>query len=195
MALATTADLAARLGRDFTAEELVRAEKILDDVSARVVAYTGQQFEQVANDPVTVRVRDGIVVLPQRPVTAVAGVADMDGNALSFEWDEFDRVRLLTVGLDGFEVHIGWRPVSRVVVTYSHGYAAVPDDVVAVVCQIAGRAFGTPASESGVTQESLGAWSYSQGGAAGAGPLGMLAAEREVLDLYRRPIGNIRIGY
>ena len=60
----------------------------------------------------------------------------------------------------------------------------------AVVCQIAARAFGRPADQTGVSSETIGQYSYQVGGAAAAGPVGMLADERAVLDRYRRVGGT-----
>jgi hypothetical protein len=70
-------------------------------------------------------------------------------------------------------------------VTYTAGYDDVPADVVAVVVQIALRAFGVNAEQTGLQSESIAGYSYSVGSAAASGGLGMLQAEREVLDRYR----------
>lgn len=45
MALATNADVEARLGRDLTEAEEGRAEALLDDASAIVIGYCGTDFE------------------------------------------------------------------------------------------------------------------------------------------------------
>jgi hypothetical protein len=50
-----------------------------------------------------------------------------------------------------------------------HGYETLPDDLVGFVCQVAGRAYATPATDGGVSQETLGAYSYTIGSAAAAG--------------------------
>jgi hypothetical protein len=182
--LATLDDLEARLGRKLDAE---RAASLLVDASATVRAYAGQQFS-AGTSTVRLKAHRGKVRLPQRPVVAVTAVDDVDGNTLSFTWDAGDSVIVAGSGgaLNAFEIEPfrTGRPV-WVDVTYDHGFDAVPDDIVAVVCQVAGRAYGTPSTEAGTTQETLGSYSYSTGSAAGAGPLGLLPDERAVLDRYR----------
>ena len=193
-ALATVTDVEVRLGRTFDAEEAARVSALLDDASAAVRAYTGQEFDLVADDEVRLRARNGAVKLPQRPVVAVSAVANVDGDTVTHDWDSSDVVYLSGLNpLIRFDVEPFRSRDPWVDVTYTHGYATVPDDIVAVVCQIVGRAFGRPADATAVTQESIGGYSYSIGGAAAQGPLGLMAAEREVLDRYRRPIGTIRV--
>lgn len=176
-ALATTNDLALRLGRTFTVEEEARAAALLDDASAAVRAYTGQQFTAgtaTAERHTPIR---GAVRLWQRPVNSITSVVDDAGDAVAYDtWFEGDRL-------------VGFTTTSPVKVTYTYGYATIPPDVVAVVCQIAGRAFGMTADSGGVTQEAIGSYSYTVGAAAAAGPLGLLPAEREVLDRYRYVAG------
>ncbi len=104
--LASVEDLELRLGRSFTPEEILRAQAILDDVSAHVRDLTGQSFD-----------------------------------------DE------------------------------------VPAVVLAVVAQVAGRNFGTPADRSGISQESAGPFSYTVGSAAASGMF--LPAELDVLRRFR----------
>lgn len=179
--LATTDDLAGRLGRELTDAETDQAELLLADASASVRAYTGQQFTQLEVTS-RIRVRGGVVRLPQRPVAAVASVADPDGNDLEFTWYAGDRITLSSP----------WA-ATWVDVTYTPGYEEIPADIVAVVCQIAGRAFGRPADQTGLASETIGQYSYQVGGAAAAGAVGMLADERAVLDRYRRVGGTASV--
>lgn len=189
--LATTDDLEARLGSTLADED--RAQAVLDDVSAVVRAYTGQQFTQ-EETTARLRSRNGIVKLPQGPVTAVATVENVDGNTVEFTWDAGSQVSLAGFEFSrSFEVEPYRSRSIWVDVTYTHGYETVPADIVAVVCQMAGRAYGRTADSAGVTQESIAGYSYSVGAAAAAGPMGMLADERRILDAYRRPIGVIRV--
>lgn len=189
-ALATVADLEARLGRDLDVTEAARAEALLDGASARVRSYTGQQFDQTTATA-RVQVRNGVVRLPQRPATAVTTVEDMDGNSLDFTWYAGQTFKLGTE-----TTRFDYEPVAGdrwVDVTYTAGYAAIPDDVVEVVCQIVLRAFGTPAETSGISQESIGSYSYSTGAVAASGAVGMLPDERQALAPYRRVGGTIRV--
>lgn len=188
-ALATVADLEARLGRSLDADETTRAEALLDGASARVRSYTGQQFSQ-ASDTVRLRVRSGRIVLPQRPATAVAGIDDMDGNALEFTWHAGQTITLGTIDRFDLEPYSSDRWVD---VTYTAGYATVPDDVVEVVCSMVLRAFGVDAATTGFSSESIGNYSYTVGAVAASGAVGMLADERDALAPYRRSGGTIRV--
>lgn len=181
--LASVEDLEGRLGRALSDDEADRAELLLADASATVRSYTGQQFTAATNDTARLRSRSGIVILPQRPVTAVGGVEDTDGNTIDFTWYDGDRFTLTNV------------TVCWVDVTYDHGYDEIPEDIIAVVCQIAGRAMGTPSDQTGLSSESIGTYSYSVGAAAAAGTAGLLNDERTILDRYRRVGGVARLAF
>lgn len=172
--LVTIDDIAARLGRDLTDSEEIRAEALVVDVSAAVRAYTGQTFSAEETTR-RLHTRAGIVRLPERPVNSVTAVADLDGNDIEFTWYSGDTLTIAASPTSGW-----------VDVTYSHGWEELPADIVAVVCQIVGRALGTPADEGAYQQESIGNYSYTIGPAAAAGATGMLNDERAVLDRYRR---------
>lgn len=191
--LATAADLEARLGRDLDATETIRAEALLASASARVRAYTGQTFEESTTTD-RVRVRNGRVRLPQRPVTAVASVVDVEGTAVEFTWHAGDFVNVAALGpLRRFDVEPYRNGVAWLDVTYTHGYATIPADVVEVVCSIVLRALGSDPSASAITQESVEGYSYSMGAAGAAGAVGMLNDEKAALDVYRRKGGTIRV--
>lgn len=190
--LATVEDVEARIGRDISSiNERQRIEALLRDASAAVRVYTGRQF---ATGPVTARLRiwkDGAVHLP-RDVTAVTSVKDIHGNTIGSQWDGLERVY---VGLPWqFDVEEVDLPAAQIVdVTYTTGAVDVPDAIVAVVAQMAARAFGTPADQSGHQQESIAGYSYSVGTAAAAGGVGMLAGEKAILDRFRRVGGVVRM--
>lgn len=191
--LASIDDLEARLGRTVDNED--QAQAALDDASAAIRAYTGQQFDLVEDDQVRLRARKGAVSLPQRPVVDVTAVANVDTGSVEFTWDAGSSVTL--AGFDAlrtFEVepYRNARPL-YVDVTYSHGYETVPADIVAVTCQVAGRALGRTPDATAVTQESIAGYSYSVSGAAASGALGFTLPERQVLDRYRIPLGTIRV--
>lgn len=187
--LATIDQLQARLSVDIS--DVERAGVLLEDASATVRSYCGQDFT-ASTTTARLKVKRNVVRLPQRPVTDVDEVADTNGNTLTHEWVAGDRVKI-QANLDDFS-SVPWSSdISWVDVTYSHGYESVPDDIIAVVCQIAGRAFGTSPEAAALSSESLGSYAYSTGGAAASGAVGMLAGERAVLDRYRRQAGSITV--
>ena len=179
--LANLSALGVRLGLDLTGD--TRAQGALDDASANVRGYCGRDFADHVDDTLTVPVRGGVATLPVGPVRDVSSVTS-DGQDVAFTWVSGRKILGLSCELRTVEVVATW------------GYEAVPDDVVAVVLQVAGRAYGTKPQDSGTTTVTLGDYSEGTGGAAASGALGMLPAEREVLDRYRvgtKP-GTISVG-
>src|SRR6185295_7220397 len=105
--------------------------------------------------------------LPQRPVSAVNSITEPAGDTtVGFTWYAGDIVTLDSIP-----------PAGWVDVNYDHGYDDAPDDIIGVVCNIAGRAFGTPADEGGYQSETIGTYSYAVGAAAAAGASGLLNDE------------------
>ena len=177
-ALATVADLGVRLGLDLTAD--TRAAAILTDVSAAVRGYTGRTFTKTTDQSVEVDVCCGKATLPDGPVISIDSVK-VDGDDITYTWTSGRTIRdLLACG-----------PVT---VVYTWGYETVPDEIVGVVCQIAGRAYGTNPQQAAAPSESLGGWSIgATPAAAAAGAFGLMHGERDTLDRYRfRPSGPIQ---
>lgn len=202
-ALATTEDLEARLGRDLTAAEQTRATALLGDASALIRAYTGQDFTEVTDDEVVLRVQGGIVRLPQRPVTAVSSVVAIGGAGMpdvvviDYIFDGVDQIR---VGEGSFIINLpeiwwdddGYPGTFRIV--YSHGYTQAPADVVAIECGMVLRTLTAPTMAGGVTGETIGSYSYRLD-AAGAGTSVMMSSDdRKALARYRRSEGMIKVG-
>lgn len=184
--LATVSDIEVRLGRSFTDAEEIRVPFLLRDASASVRNYMRQEISQ-ATSTVRLRVRNNKVRLPQRPVTAVLSVANVNGGPIMFSaWEGFDTITVSSNVLDAF----AWEPfrygITAVDVDYTHGWNPVPDDIVGVVCSIVLRALGREPADAGITSESIQGYSYSLGSAGAAGAFGMLQAEKDVLDTYNR---------
>lgn len=175
MALATLSDLGVRLGLDL--DDDARAQAILDDTEAAIVAYTGRSFTDEETTE-TLTVEAGKIRLTHGPVLAVDTIT-VDGVEVTFTWTSGR-----TVVLAEFDPFAWATPVSATV-TYTHGYTTVPAAIVAVACQIAGRAYGSNAQHSGRTAEALGDYSESFGTAGASGPLGMLPDERRILDRFK----------
>lgn len=183
--LATVDDLNRRLKTDVSSSDVVRAEAVLGDVSASVRRFTGQDFTQATTTD-RLKVRRGQVRLPQWPITAVSAVVDTNANSVLFNWVDGDMVTI-SPNLDSFSFEPWSNGFTHVDVTYTHGYADLPDDLVGIVCQIAARVMGSPPELSGRQSEELGDYSYTLGAAAAAGPIGLLPAEREALSMFKRP--------
>lgn len=204
-ALATVEDLEARLGRDLTDAEQDRAQALLDDASAMIRAYTGQTFEQVTDDVVVLRVQGGIVRLPQRPVTAVTSVVAIGGGlgvpdftVIDYIFDGVDQIRIgegacvINLPEAWFDDVDGYPGTFRI--TYNHGYAQVPGDVVAVACGMVLRALTAPTTMGGVTGETIGSYSYRLASADTGLSVTLGQTERTALARYRRTEGMIKVG-
>jgi len=127
MALATITDVEARLGRTLTTAESSKATAYLTDASALFIQRAVQKFEQ-GESVVRLFPKDGVVRLVQRPVITVSEVKDLDGNIIDFTFDGHQSIYDLG----------SYTPVT---VTYEHGSATIPNDVVAVVAGMVARHF------------------------------------------------------
>lgn len=200
--LASTDDLEARLGRPLTPEEAARADALLADASAVIRAYTGQDFDLVTDDVVVLRASGGSITLPQRPVVAVTRVVAVGGNdalpdftVIDWVFDEIDTIR---IGDGNYVINIpevwwdddGYPGTYRI--TYSHGYAQVPPDVVGVACAMALRVLHNPA---GLRSEGIGPYSVTYATPATGEQLGvnLTRYEKQTLARYRRSATTIRV--
>lgn len=172
MALATIADIEARLGRALTTPETSQATAWLDDASAMFVQRAVQKFE-VSESTVRLFPRDGIVRLVQRPVIEVTEVTDIDGVEIDFTFDGHQSI----YELGSF---------SPVIVNYEHGSAIIPADVVAVVAGMVVRTLLVPDdAAAGIQQQSVGPFSQSFASWAVGRQVLLSPSDIEVANYYR----------
>jgi hypothetical protein len=172
MALATIADVTARLGRALTTGETTQATAWLDDASAMFVQRSIQQFV-VGTSVVRLFPIDNVVRLVQRPVIEVTTVADIDGVDLTFTFDGSQSIYDLNTR----------NPVK---VTYRHGSDEVPDDVVAVVAGMVVRTVLIPDdAAAGVQQQTVGPFSQSYAAWAVGRQVLMSPSDVGVANYYR----------
>lgn len=200
--LATQTDLENRLGRPLTGAEATQAAAFLADASAKVRAYTRQTFTAVVGDVVVQRPVGMLLRLPERPVTAVTSVAAIGpaGQSLplaGYAWDGADIIDL--AGWDAAVINLpDWwdeEGARSYRVTYNHGYANVPDDVIAVVTGMVLRVLTTPSPVEGMVTERIGQYSYGLQQGAGANGLTtrLTADDKETLARYRRTATTIQV--
>lgn len=178
--LATVDDVSTLLGVTLDAAQSDRVERLLAMASGVARSFTRQHLSHVTDDTITVRgVRDALLVLPERPVTAVSQVT-VAGDVVdpAGYYTSSDALRLMFGELWG-------SPDLEVTVTYSHGFDPVPADVVAVVAGIAARLYRNP---DGYRSETIGDYSYTVDG---SGPLTDL--ERSLLSRYRVTAASVPI--
>jgi hypothetical protein len=206
--LCSLADLEDLIQVAIPAGDLDAANAAIATAGAVIRTYTGQRLTFVADESVLLTGR-GVpeVYLPELPVTAVSAVSER-GIALDagtqYDWEAAGRlVRLYSAG-SGLEYparargwYPGWRAVS---VTYSHGYAVLPADLVDVAARVAARRYlggkrsalvGPHARESDYAAVFQGEGTTDASGAYGPTSAPMLTGhERLILDQYRPlPLG------
>ena len=196
----TVADLEALLQIEITeAAQVASAARAIREATAAIRNYCHQHLELVTNETITLDSGPGTLCsgtrlfLPELPVQSVAEVVE-DDEVLTPDDD-------YKLGQWGILHRVGrnWAAgVQLIEVTYSHGHATLPDDVIAVCARAAARAFqaGLKSADTGgvpgISATSLGDYSVSYAEPAAAeGLLGasgsrmLLMSEKDVLNRYR----------
>lgn len=200
--LASPSDLEDRLGRPLAPGETGRGQALLADASALVRAFTGRDFSRTDDDTVTIRAQQGEIRLPQRPVIDVTEVVALGAGGApnlvvtGWQWDGLDIIRT-TADSPSINLPAAWYDddieayPGTYRVTYSHGTAAVPADIVAVVARMALRTLTAPTMAGGVTGETIGPYSYRTDGSSAGTAVAMTDDDRKMLELagYRRKTG------
>ena len=183
MAFATIDDLTAYLGR--APENTGQAEMALALATGIIRAETGQTLSLVEND--TVQLRGGAYVklaLPERPVVAVDSVTGDTIASGEWVWQGGNLTRFY-----------GWPDV--VTVTYSHGYAVIPDDVKAITLAVASRILAAnDPSGANVSREQIGSYSveYVRSNDSSAESAFLTDGERAHLRrTYRSAVGMVAL--
>jgi hypothetical protein len=175
---------------------------LLDDASAVVRAYTRQDFELHTDDEVVLRAVGGRIGLPGRPVQSVSRVEVIGGSEAlpdftlaDWLYDGIDTVR---VGEGAAVINLpeawwdddGYPGTYRV--TYTHGYAEVPAEVLSVVCGVVLRVLTNP---SGYRSETVGSYSVTYAVPATGEQLGtnLTRYEMRMLDRYRRKADTVKV--
>lgn len=137
-------------------------QRALDDASGLVRGISGQQFDFVSQGTVDLTGNTQILTLPQRPLVVngshpltVLEVGEFGGlDHPCVETTDYSRTGnqlrrghpwWYTSRLQGWPHHtpLGvWAPLVRV--TYSHGYLVIPDDIVAIVLDVAQALYTNP---------------------------------------------------
>lgn len=198
---ASAIDLGHRLGIDLTEAEENRANYLLTVATGLIRQKTKQTISLVTNDVFT---RPGDyserIRLKERPVVSVSsvtlnGTAFVDGTHFYRDGDELVRLNWNAVfqdssfGLPWSGWGFPWWPL---VVTYTHGYAVIPDLVKAICVEAVRRVWTNP---GGVIQESIAGvtTTYAPYSAPPAGLLITDAETRELNDFLRRTSGTISL--
>ncbi|MFE0447339.1 hypothetical protein ACFW6C_07565 [Streptomyces fungicidicus] len=172
--LATPEQLAAWMQTDVTS--LPGDPVMVLAVASRVVRKRARQWFTVATTSPELYPRDGYVEPPQRPVRSIQAVVDVDtGEVIPHR---YRRGRIYVAP-----------HVEAVKVTYTHGYADVPEDVLAIVLGCASRVLSNP---DNLRQETVGSVSLTY--AAETLDASLSERDRDLLDDYRRGVSVVSVG-
>lgn len=178
--LAQSTDVQNALGRPLTADEQARVGFLLDRASQKIRAWSRLEFTQQLGDVKVLRIVKSTIRLPQRPVTAVSKVQliGFDGvlrYPVPFQWDGLDKILFYAdyQVLNLPEILLNANTTTAEV-TYDHGYATIPDDVVDKTVELVIRCLMAPLAP-GVQSVQTGPMGYRI--AAGYGALPVLTAD------------------
>ena len=196
MGFCTVADVATVLQVAIAADNAAALAAVAE-ATGLIQEHCHQTIEAVASEAVTFDVgeRQTKIFLPQLPVTAVASVVE-DGDTLVVTDDYL-------LGSYGILHRVGgyWYPgVRKVTVTYSHGWAVIPQAVKDVCAALAARRYQaglTTAAvdgQSGVRGLTLGDYSiqYETGSGGQAGTTGGAIAGLSLTDGEKRALSRYR---
>lgn len=170
-----------------------RVRKLIQDASAAVRRFSKNNFS-IVTSTTGIRPIGGKIKLPQRPVLSVDNISIRLPNSLTestipgWYWDGSDEVWLTDGGsvinlAEELLFVMEWQ-TPECQVTYQHGYAEVPDDVIGVVCSMVTRIITAPGL-GGVISETVGEYSYRLSDAAAQGPMSLTDAEEKILKSFR----------
>lgn len=130
------------------AEDAPDALLYLELASDMVRDFLQQQLDYVQNDVVVLTAYNGVLFLPEQPVTSVSLLETFDGTTWSTA-DPTTYTVALSTGVITATPCTGvqwptdpgtWR------VTYTHGFPTLPNSIVAAVLGVAARAYASPVS-------------------------------------------------
>lgn len=154
------------------------------DLSEQAVASASAAFRTLtrryittATDTVNLNPEgDRVLFLPDYPVTLISAITE-EGATVSSDDVEVS----MDDGLIRKRSGACWsRRFAGVVVTYTHGYAEVPWDVVECVTQMATRLQNQAGGE--IRQETIGSYSYTLAN------VGLTSYESDIIAAYTRPV-------
>ena len=177
-----------------TGDQVVACQRAITAASEAIRNYCNQTIHLVEDDEYTFDVPAGQynLILPELPVVSVESVVEDDETlTVTDDYILANHGQLIRVGARWKQ---GWQIVT---VTYTHGYATIPDDIADMATRIAARVYqaGLRAADMdgvpGVAAKSLGDYSVQYTTEGSEGVMGVSAArallmsEKDLLNRYR----------
>lgn len=154
MAFATVQEFANHMQATVTTSAATSA---LNTATSRIQSATGQDFVLVEDDEITLRGGAGWIRLPQRPVIEVSSVVTQflgdsatTTQAVNVEYTRWgDELTWIAGGYSRLGAsprwpYMYWDWPEFVTVTYTHGYAVIPDDVKGTCLDLAAEIYSSP---------------------------------------------------
>lgn len=178
-------------------DEISACTRAIEEATASIQNYCQQVIEYVTDDEITVDGHGGRkIFLPELPVISV-GAVEEDGVLLTANTDYQLGQHGILYRLNGY-----WKAgVQNYTITYTHGLATIPDDLLGVCVRAASRIYqaGLKAKSQagiiGVANVALGdyqvGYASEAGGGVSEGVMGVSAArmlllsEKDILNRYR----------
>lgn len=182
VALLTIGDITDAIGRGpVDSAESDKWQFYIDAISAYINGYVEVSFEEIADDVVRYEADYyGLINLGGDPVSTVTAVNDfLSQSGVSYYWNGLDEI-------------LGLCPNQVVDVTYTHGYATVPDDIKFVATQAVIGVLDLGATGS-ITSFTVGDVTevYSDPSKEGTT---VVELQKSVLDRYSNIYGSWRLG-
>lgn len=202
--LASTDDVAARLGRALTDAELARATAMLDDASAQVRRYCHRDFLAHTAETTILRASGSTIVLPDKTTTAVRSVVAVGGGDglpdVPITWFIFDGIDKISIDREMWSVinlPEAWRDDDVYPGTYrvtrDYGYAEVPQEVIAVVATAVIGVLTAPTQAAGLIGETIGPYSYRMERGGGGSGVALSQANLASLRDFRTTSGTVQL--
>lgn len=145
---ATPTDLRHFLGINHDNLDMGRAKRLLTQATELIRGAARQRIERVTGDVATLIGRgEAVLLLPEQPVVSVTSITVDAVLLAAANYDASEAGVLRRLDGDTWGLH---SDPATIVVTYTHGYSPLPQDVRAICLSVAGRAytFRQPGAES-----------------------------------------------
>ena len=215
--LATADDLAAILKSPLTGDDLEYGESLLAMASGVVRSECRSDITKVVGDVLTIPgTFDLEIKLPQRPVFDITSITT-DGqpvDATGYTWRRDGTVRRVTgswitdpgvLSAQGAPAYMGpagstegpiftapswFGPDVTLEITYSHGYAEIPGELVELTARLAAMAFARPV---GITREQIGGYSVHYDGMQSVPSMTLSEQDQRICRRYRSAAGMLSV--
>jgi hypothetical protein len=169
----------------------------LQDASVQVRRYCKQDFLHHVNGTVNVKIHDGKLKLPGKPIASVTSVTALgepenglpDIPVLWWTFDKIDEIDIAPDNCAIINLADVWYEYGYLYTTfgvvYTFGPAEVPDDVIMVVANATLGVLTAPTMAAGLIGETIGPYSYRMERSGGGLKVALDNADLATLNDYR----------